>query len=168
MTLVKCPLVSALVLAALLTGPARAIVEEGLHPDQAINENLSVDTRARQASADPAADNRKRFDDSQKKAESILNLPPQKVADFVQGKITAEGLAEAAPAEGSPRQTAEAKTLPTSRLWRLIAVGLAALGLGIAVRRQRVRDRAAQASSDKVSPRQRGVHTIHAEPGSHP
>jgi len=171
MTTLKHTLASVLVLTALASSSALAVAEESQLPDEAVNEALSIDTRAKASSADPIADRKLRFAEAQKRAEQVLSLPPDKVSAFVAGTLTDSSLKQ----ERTPADTGETKqeqaALPSARLWRLLAAGLAALALGIWVRRQRAQAKAEEAlslSDQDARGRHGRVHTIAHESDSNP
>jgi len=137
--------VAALLLSANM---ARAVVEDAASPDLVARDKVDRDERG----VSPETSLRKeaaRRAEAEKKVEALRNIPPERVQDWINGKLSEAELEKVvAEAKGKPRGVAA--PAPRLKLNRFLLLSLATLVLAFVYSAQR---RRARMEAAKTKPR---------------
>ena len=132
----------------LLSGMARAVSEDTLSPDLAVQDKVDRDERG----ISPATGLRReaaRRAEVEKKVETLRNIPPERVQDWINGKLS-EAQLEKLVAETRGKPAGAAEPVPRFKVNRFLLLSLATLVFAFFYSAQR---RRARMEAAKIKPR---------------
>lgn len=123
---------------SLMAGGAFAVREDAVNPDRVLQETGSRGMRGLSA-LDEVRQEEARRGEAEKKVERLRNLPPERVQDWIRGKLSEADL-ERVVAEPQAAAAETAVPVPRGRLNRLLLVSGAVLVLALLYALQRRRE----------------------------
>ena len=140
-----CVCVAALLLA---TGVARAVSADTTDADAVVRDKVERDERG-PGMAEALRREEARRAEAEKRAEAIRNLPPARVQDWIDGKISESELERLATGPRAPAQEG-AVAVSRGRLNRLFVVSVAVLVLALLYGAQRRKARMGSMKENKT------------------